>query len=235
MHIKLKITETQIKIISIVLIIFVSIHVLMYAHDQYLIHKTRQTLNIMRGAYVRTILNSRIKWTEQTMNTDIFARAFVRELPVKKDCGYDSSDNTCFPKIINFQKPLPDTDVKRTGIGGYYKVKLKNGVGIAFTVLSPDCKLKQHRCGTVFIDINGTNRGPNTFGKDLYDFSINEKEITTYPMKSAHIPRCLAGTGQGCADYMLKFRTLNFKKYAKKAATYEDANEKADKEILYTK
>ena len=220
MHFKLTFTEKQLKTIAIILIALVSIRVIIYAYDQYLIHKTRQTLNIMRGAYVRTVLNSRIKWTEQTMNTDIFAKAFVRELPVKRDCGYNSSDSKCFPQIVNFQRALPNSDnIRSASLGGYYRVKLNNGVGIAFTILSPDCKLKHHRCGTVFIDINGTTRGPNKMGKDLYDFSINENQITTYPIENVHIHRCLMGTGQGCAAYLLKYRTFNFNKYAKDAVS----------------
>ena len=218
MYYKITATKKALTIIIAIVLIFALIPVAKYLHEQYLIHKARQTYNIMRGAFVRVNLSNNLKWTDETMDTNVFANSFVRELPVRKTCGYNPRNSACFPKKINFQRPLPGTeDVTSIILGDYYKVKLKNGVGIAFKILSPDCSLVRGRCGTIFIDINGSKKGPNKFGVDLFDFSINKDEIKTYPMSATHVNRCLAGTGQGCTEYLLKYKTFNYRKYAKEA------------------
>lgn len=194
-----------------VMIIFCSIK---YICDRYIIFKAEQTYNILRSSYAETVKKANFKWTEKDMNTEVFARAFVKDLPVKKDCSY-STDDSCFPIKINFQRPLENLHIINVLISDYYKVELNNNVGIAFKILSPTCNHVRDRCGTVFIDINGSKHGPNKFGEDLYDFGIYKTELKTYLMEANHIHRCINGTGQGCAEYMFTYKNRNYKKYLK--------------------
>ena len=82
-------------------------------------------------------------------------------------------------------------------------------------VVSPDCTMERGRCATVMIDINGA-KGPNTFGEDIYDFILTKDNVGLYPMQADHIKRCVEGPGLGCADYMFKYNTRNYKKHIKK-------------------
>ena len=207
---KLKIKIRTSTIVCIIAILIFLIFLCKYIFNQYIIYKTEQTYNILRKAYTETVKTANFDWERGKVNNDIFAKAFIKNLPIKYDCGY-SIENKCFPNTINFQRPLEYFDINSVSIPKYYKVKLKNNVGIAFTLLDPTCGMIRGRCGTIFTDINGSQNGPNKFGEDLYDFSIDKTDITLYPLQASHLTRCVYGTGQGCAAYMFRFRNRNYK------------------------
>jgi len=214
MYLRLKISNKLLVIFTVLTIIIIIALIAKPAYDKYVIYKTKQTYDILRNSYAETVKTANYKWTNADMNTDVLARSFVKNLPVKRNCAY-SSDDSCFPVKINFQRPLENLHISSVLIGDYYKVELNNNVGIAFKILSPTCDQVRDRCGTVFIDINGSKRGPNKFGEDLYDFGIYKTELKTYLMEANHMHRCVNGTGQGCAAYMFKYKNRNYKKYSK--------------------
>ena len=105
-----------------VIIIFCSIK---YICDRYIIYKSEQTFNILKNSYEKTVKNNKFKWTEKDMNTEVFARAFVKDLPIKQDCAY-GVDDRCFPAKINFQRPLEGLNITSVLLSDYYKVELNN-------------------------------------------------------------------------------------------------------------
>lgn len=213
MNYKIKIDVKFLYAICILLGIIALTFLIGFARDKFIIKKTRTSYNTLRSAYQKTVKTTKFEWTDEKMNTAVLASAFVKNLPIKKDCGFGPS-NECFNNNINFKNPLEGTNVKAVNISNYYKVKLNNNVGVAFSVLSPTCSHTRGRCATVFVDINGPQKGPNKFGEDLYDFGIYKDDLKVYIIEANHIPRCLNGTGQGCAAYMFKYGNRNYEKYS---------------------
>ena len=221
-------TNTSTKIvIYVVILIIIGIFGFGFIKDKYIIYKTKSTFNILNEAYQKTLKTTDFKWNEKDMSTTVFAQKFVKNLPTKTVCEYSNQEN-CFPKYINFKNPPEGLTINRTQIGDYYKVKLKNNVCVAFNILSPTCSHTRERCGTIFIDINCAQKGPNKFGEDLYDFGIYKNGIRTYIIEANHNQRCLNGTGQGCAAYMFKYKNRNYKKYDKYVT--KELNEKVKKQ-----
>lgn len=214
MHIKFKINTYTAVFLSVVALILIGFSTFGYFRDKYIIYKTKSTFNILSDSYQKTLETANFKWTEKDMNTTNFAQKFVKNLPTKTVCEYTSQEE-CFPQYINFKNPPEGLTIGSTQIGNYYKVKLKNNVCVAFNILSPTCTHTRGRCGTIFIDINCSKKGPNRFGEDLYDFGIYKDGIRTYIMEANHNQRCVNGTGQGCAAYMFKYGNRNYKKYDK--------------------
>lgn len=214
MRIKIKFSSHTIIAISTIFVIAIAFFGFSYIRDRYIIYKTESTFEILKNSYQKTLKTTTFKWTKEDMNTTIFANAFVKNLPTKQVCEYTSNEE-CFPKIINFKKAPDGLSVKNIQIGDYYKAKLNNDVCVAFKILSPTCSQARGRCGTVFIDINCAKKGPNKFGEDLYDFGIYKDGIRPYIMEANHNQRCLNGSGQGCAAYMFKYKNRNYKNYDK--------------------
>lgn len=227
MRIKFKInTYSLVAIIGlfVIAIVFLSFG---FIRDRYIIYRTKSTFNILSDSYQQTLEKNNFKWTEKDMNTTVLGQQFAKNLPTKTVCGYSTTEE-CFPSTIYFQRPPEGLDVSKIKIGDYYKLKLKNNVCVAFKVLSPTCSHTRQRCGTVFIDINCSDKGPNQFGIDLYDFGIYKDGIRTYIIEANHNQRCINGTGQGCAAYMFKYKNRNYKKYDKYVTT--ELNKKVKKQ-----
>ncbi|MBR1907662.1 hypothetical protein IJ818_01850 [bacterium] len=222
MYIRLRISDKIFNILfiifTIILIIVCSKLVFDYYYDQYIINTTEQTFHILQKAYYDTINITNFNWAESEMDTGKLAKEFIKNLPLKQNCKYNGA-NKCFYNKVHFKRKIKDSQLTEILISDYYKVELKNNTGIAFKILSPDCSQVRERCGNIFIDVNGPNKGPNMLSEDIYDFGIYKDGIKLYILEANHIPNCLNGTGQGCAAYMFRFRNRNyksFKKYIKK-------------------
>ncbi len=217
MNLKLTIKTSKkigifLKICCIPLILAILAGLVYFAYEQYIIYRVEKTYNMLREAYVKTLETANFKWEEGKMNTDVLAEAFIKNLPVEKNCEY-TNDGTCFAKRVYFTKE--SVGHKGTGINLVisYKVLLKDGSAIAFRNISPTCNLLRGRCGSVYIDANGPFKGPNMLSRDIFDFVIFKDKIGPYSIKGNHYPNCVYGGGHACGAYLLQFRNRNYKSY----------------------
>ncbi|MBR1942276.1 type II secretion system protein [bacterium] len=72
---------------------------------------------------------------------------------------------------------------------------------------------------TIYVDIDGPNKGPFTMGKDLFVFYIGNNELEPYGLISMHNnpgEGCWNGEGLGCAVWVLENENLDYLKCASK-------------------
>ena len=206
------------KVIYTILIIAVVItaivltlkYTIINTRDQKIIIETEQTYELLKKAYEKTLETESFEWEKGKMNTEIFAKAFVKNLPIKKDCQANKiNDNECFPYELNLARDIEGYK-ERTSFR-YYKVKLKNDIGVGFVIDSPACNMVRKRCGNVYIDVNGASNGPNKLSDDIYNFGIYKDGIKLFDLEENHLPNCVYGIGITCSTYLLKFRNRDYK------------------------
>ena len=67
-------------------------------------------------------------------------------------------------------------------------------------------------CGTISADINGVNKGPNQYGRDLFVFYLTKKGIYpagAYPENPASLIECVS-FGMGCTAKVLQEGVMNY-------------------------
>ena len=206
---KFKIIMSKSLYISIITIFvaLLSLLLIKIISDFYIIYKAEQTFKILQSAYSKALERTTFKWTYDDMETFIVARELIKDLPIKENCSF-KNDDKCFPRYVNIKKPIRQ-NLKKTRYSTFehYKFMLNNNVGVALNIIHPTCKDVRNRCGIIYIDINGPDKGPNKFGEDLYDFGIYKDGIRLYDLASNHLHLCIHGTGQACAAYMFKYKT----------------------------
>ncbi len=206
------ISKKVFKLSLVILGLSVLVYLPYFVYEQYIVYKTEKTFNMLNEAYQKTVETSNLQWEKGKMNTEILANAFLKNLPVEKNCEY-TNDGTCFAKQVYFTKEA----IRRKGVGlrvvSSYKVLLKDGTAIAFRNLSPTCDLSEDRCGEIYIDANGPYKGPNQFGRDIFDFEILKDRIELYDIIGNHFPNCVYGGGHCCGAYLFQFRNRNYKSY----------------------
>lgn len=209
--IKIKISKTLLLIISISIVVIVFALIINKVKNQIIINKAKTGYEIIQTSYQASLKKEKYVWDKKTTKTSQFGNKLAKYLPTEKNCEYDN-DGICYPRYVNFRNKYKDET--QLYIYNFYKIKLKNGMTVLTKVVSPDCSMLRGRCATVMIDINGA-KGPNTFGEDIYDFIVTKDQVNLYPMQADHVERCINGPGLGCADYMFKYNTRNYKKYIK--------------------
>lgn len=212
MKIKLKISKSAIVVIPIIVIALISALVINIKRNQLIIDNAKLGYEIIQTSYSESLKKEKYVWDKKTTKTPQFGNKLAKYLPTEKNCEYDN-DSSCYPRYVKFRNKYDNKT--KLQIYNFYKIKLKNGMIVLTKVVSPDCSMQRGRCATVMIDINGA-KGPNTFGEDIYDFIVTKDHVGLYPMQADHVKRCVNGPGLGCADYMFKYNTRNYKKYMKK-------------------
>lgn len=100
-------------------------------------------------------------------------------MKVSKDCGLSTIATACFK---NNYKSLDNTDGI---ISGYYPssprtVVLADGTSVMVREIDPGChedNSPNGDCAYIFADIDGTSKGPNIHGKDLFLFLITKQGV----------------------------------------------------------
>lgn len=206
------ISKKVFKLSLVILGLSVLVYLPYFVYEQYIVYKTEKTFNMLNEAYQKTVETSNLQWEKGKMNTEILASAFLKNLPVKKNCEY-TNDGTCFAKQVYFTKesrPVVGVSIRPLLS---HKVLLKDGTAIAFRHLSPNCDMIDNICGEIYIDANGPFKGPNRFSRDIFDFSILKDKLEPYDIIGNHFPNCVYGGGQCCGAYLFKFRNRNYKSY----------------------
>ena len=193
-----------------------------YLYEQYIVYKTEQTYNILKDSYVSTLKTANYKWEDGKMDTAIFANEFVKNLPVKRICEFKGRE--CFPACINSKSGISFCQFTGFIDEKLYRVELKNNVGIAIQILSPECSNISKICGSVYIDANGKNIGPNLLGRDIFDVSIFKNKIEVPTMKGNMFPNCIYGNGNGCTEYLLEYKNRRYEEYIDYAKEHPEEN-----------
>ena len=157
MHIKIKFKISKL-LCRILIITLVTISILLavkyvknYIKDQEIISKTEQTYEMLQKAYEKTLKTENLVWEDGKTDTKVFAKAFVINLPVEKDCQMKRfPELECFPYQLFIPRYVPgfsDNFVTKD----YYRVRLNNGIGVGFKIDSPTCDWVRGRCGIIYI------------------------------------------------------------------------------------
>ena len=127
-------------------------------------------------------------------------------MKVALDCGTSDSDGKCFPKSIyrGLNKNVWQSYHKDRA---YYKLKLNNGVAVAFRATKED---NEHLI-SFFVDVNGSYL-PNVIGKDLFNFHYEKGAIRPVgaPGYSWGGDCSLDKNGWGCAYVVLQNQNMNY-------------------------
>lgn len=189
-----------------------------YLYDQYIINKTQETFGILQSAYAKTIKTANYQWEDGKINTESFSREFVKNLPVKQDCAFLSKE--CFPIGIHTTYITQYAPFNGGFSNRYYKVKLKNNTSIAIKIDSPNCDSVSKACGTIVMDVNGKNIGPNLLSRDLFDVGIYKDKIDVFSMEGNMYPNCMYGGGFACTAFVVKYKSRDYKKFPEYEKAY---------------
>lgn len=136
-----------------------------------------------------------------------FKNVFKQRLSYIKECNNNSGANLgiCFPyqasvKFLN-KNPADSSYLNGDNSAG---IVLKDGASLALQLTSATCQYTAdegytNSCGYLLIDVNGV-KPPNTWGRDLYLFTINSDVIRPCKWEGDCIS---TGHGFGCSSKYL--------------------------------
>lgn len=114
-------------------------------------------------------------------NSSSFINTLTSKLKVAKYCGYASAQDTdCFPNKI--YKYLNGNNYLNFATNSNYATFLTvDNIAYAVYPFSTTCNSDQssgdasnplyNSCALIWVDVNGPNKGPSVFGRDLFNFS----------------------------------------------------------------
>ena len=128
------------------------------------------------------------EWDYSFLNTDFPKNKILPYLKVTKQCGY-GWENNCFCKFsaINNQ----DTPQYNSWI---YFASLANGMSIGIQPF-------KYELGYIYIDIDGPKKGACKMGKDVFTFTVANKDNNYY--KSSFGPGMFKAAGNGIGNLFL--------------------------------
>lgn len=151
--------------------------------------------------------------------------AFKSKMKLAKYCGRANSvDTDCFPD--KYYKYLDGTTDLRNFVAAstsYYTLITTDNIAYAFYLSSTTCSADSasgdatnplyYTCGSVYVDVNGPNKGPSIFGRDLFRFFITNK--TVYPQGAYYDSDAGGGAncttnGAKCTSKVLKEDAINY-------------------------
>ena len=125
-----------------------------------------------------------------------------------------------------FQKQLDGTTNGKPSALAIYKTLLADGTSIQWWIDRADCNPyfpksacpvdpKEHVCGHVTVDIDGPNKGPYTYGKDLFQFNVTMDGI--YPILleeerkyCGYVEGCCFKLGIYCTGWIMKSDNMDY-------------------------
>lgn len=138
-------------------------------------------------------------------NEDV-RNAYLNHFSYVKSCDSSLTIGNCWPSL---QKYKDNTQVNASASAG---AVLNDGISIRFKYESNNCtntsliNANYPICGRMYVDVNGVNKAPNTWGKDLYGFWIMENHIKPmgFPGDTNAESNCTTH-GIGCtAQYLMQ-------------------------------
>jgi prepilin-type N-terminal cleavage/methylation domain-containing protein len=141
-------------------------------------------------------------YTSNTVMRDLYAN----KMSITQKCDENDSPDNCWH---------PTSGVVKRYDGDYWAltekfpgIKLTNGTLLLFALTYPNCDgqysglISPVSCALIRVDINGF-KGPNTFGKDIFDFHILQTTVSPRGGSYDNYHNCSA-SGDRCAYSVLK-------------------------------
>ena len=128
------------------------------------------------------------EWNYEFINTDFPRNKILPYLKVTKTCGYVWNNNCfCqFSAINNSSRPMYADWI--------YFASLANGMSIGIQPF-------KYELGYIYIDIDGPNKGACKMGKDIFEFTVANKDNNYY--KSSFGPGAFKAAGNGIGNLFL--------------------------------
>jgi prepilin-type N-terminal cleavage/methylation domain-containing protein len=107
-------------------------------------------------------------------NSD-FANVFIPKLNVSKVCMNPSAGDTgCWPNQV-YTSIKKGSNFNNFNTLSYSSITTADGITYGFQLVNKACT--PPNCGTVYIDVNGPNKGPTSLGRDLFVLVITKDGI----------------------------------------------------------
>ena len=136
------------------------------------------------------------------------ANLFAGKMNVSKICTYGNVvTNGCWPSA---PKRLDGTGTMN--LNAESAIITNDGASYVFNSLSGTCDLgtaPYQTCGAIMVDINGPNKGPFQFGRDVFLFQMNKNGLV--PGGGIYNPASnCSTTGNGCAWKVISEGAMNY-------------------------
>ena len=147
---------------------------------------------------------------------DGFANVFIPKLNVAKNCGIAAGATGCYSSQNFIAINGSNTGVNLFNSAYSTAILTNDGITVGFTITDATCNSHlsdepsnpaYNNCGFIAVDINGPNKGPNQWGRDIFRFHLTKKGL--YPDGSEGYYECTT-EGRGCAYKVLSDGAMNY-------------------------
>ena len=157
--------------------------------------------------------------TQDFLNSQKMFNAMKDGLSIAKDCGGGTG---CFASGTDTKWTGESTGQRSIDVAPHrYKIKTEDGMSMSFQAYNGDCKERRYMgnlapgfgiCGKIIVDVDGSNKGPSSFGKDLYTFMLTNDGIVLEGSKEFAYDgysTCYS-KGDWCSAYVLEQCNRNY-------------------------
>jgi prepilin-type N-terminal cleavage/methylation domain-containing protein len=135
---------------------------------------------VLNQAYIKLVVeNGSIEnaLTNVSSHSDL-ANVFIPQLNVSKVCMDPSAGDTgCWPNQV-YTSIKSGSNFNNFNTLSYSSITTADGITYGFKLDSNTCSTGTIKsCGTVYIDVNGPNKGPTSLGRDLFILLITKDGI----------------------------------------------------------
>jgi len=135
----------------------------------------------------------------------IFYNNFKPYLKISKECGFEKG---CFSEsgYKKFNNNYAVNFINREDSLKNYMVNLADGSSIAFLMRSTNKSQ-----GVIYFDTNG-EKAPNTFGRDLFQFSVTPKKVMPSGIEDygdEYMNNCYS-YGYSCTTWVLTYKNMDY-------------------------
>ncbi len=185
-------------------------------YEQLTVTQVKKVYSTLSNAYryVRIVNGSPEDWPEfinQNFDHSLFAEKFRPFMHIMHDCKKDGNNSLC---ILNNQYHKFNGD-SELYLNSRYDVVLADGTSVIFNTRRDSVDERYDRWGVIYVDLNGT-KGPNRWGYDLFEFSIQKDNIVPTGANKGSTDRtilsnCLS-TGYHCTAWVLRKENILYRR-----------------------
>ncbi|MBR1680787.1 type II secretion system protein [bacterium] len=197
--------------------------------DKEKVTKVKKIYSNLNDAYGRAevIYGPIDTWFANITNKDVASEKLgervVDFMKTSKICGMRQNQGCFFAsnavyldgsKDINFDEHI-----------GYYKILTADGTSISFRIYKMDCmedialpnaSAPLNRCGTIYVDIDGPNKGQNCHGRDIFGFALTDRGIYPYGSQEqldySKLKSNCFKKGLWCTDWVIENGNMDYLK-----------------------
>ena len=160
---------------------------------------------------------------------DDWVNILKNHMKIIKYCGLgDDSPKDCFANGYKWLNPNNKVinDINDNGLVKSVGFVLNNGASVRISAHRKDCKYPIEAgyidlCGNLYVDING-KKGPNTFGKDTFSFTLKSDKIVPFGTPTAtenvdekfnnycNVNSTLSSNGEHCTAWVIYNENMDY-------------------------